>query len=506
LTPVPSPTGSRPSTPTGHGTAESGGGGRIEAGADDDEGMSDASSVALASKLKKKRKRTGAIVSDDERVDEDDRSAATTLAEAADAGGPDRKRERMTPAAATPTSSQALKPGKAGGGDELPRFKRKDKSREPSVAAGAAAAGSRAQTPPASQSTSTPAASERKTATPQPPAAAAATGSPAPAAAPAMPKIKLSISSAARAVSPLAGGSTPSGSVGHRSPKPPAVGLPPTGQPAILPPPPPLGAHIDFRLPLATRSLVPVRPAVAEPLPSLPLTQAEVADDFTQTKPPASQLLFATFLTHAEAFTRPVGEEDLAFLKGYKDEDTEPYVVPPLGQHYTHQFAEEDRLAALGQPYVPPAAGAPGAGPPNTSLDYPRLRKADFGFDPLESLAEEGLVDEARSLGPVSERVVGGLLDAKGEHLDRFQHSHLLPPPPSPPPPPPAAQQPSISTSMLGEASARGSSSGDRQVDGSLGRLEERMKKELQLVGLLGDEPVRPSPPRALSRLLLIHH
>lgn len=495
MTPVPSPAGSRPSTPT--------------AGANDDDGagdvLSDASSAVVtlaSSKLKKKRKRgVGAttIVSDDEpEGEEDDPSAAGRE--------PDRKRERGTPvaaaSAATPSSSsslQAHKPGKAGGGgDDLPRFKKKNQSREPSIAA--AVAGPRAQTPPittgalASQGgPSTPATgAERQTASPAPPAATAP-----------MPKIKLSISSAARAVSPLA---VPAGGTPGGSPAPAAMHT--TGPPAALVPVAPtppalLGAHIDFRLPLATRSLVPPRPAVAEPLPSLPLTQAEVVEDFTQVKPPASQLAFATFLSHAEAYTRAVGEEDLAFLKGYKDEDAEPYVVPPLGQHYTHQFAEEDRLAALGQPYVPPAAvvaGAPagsGAGLPNTSLDYPRLRKADFGFDPLESLAEESLVDESRSLGPVSERVVGGLLDARGERLDRFQHPGLglATPLPSIQPQPQPEQQPPLSLS--GQTTTGSGGGSDRQVDGSLGRLEERMKKELLLLGLLGDEPVRGILSRA---------
>lgn len=456
LTPIPSPA-SRPSTPQPVA----------------DSGESDASSLAL-SKTKNKRKR-GLVVSDND----DDQPLSAKLKGATPVG--QTVVVVKPPAVAASVGSTSRPPSEEPTSSSLPmpkfiKKKDKDKSREPSVTGATTAGGTSRATTPTPATLAGPS-STTKPSTPVPPTLEKKSATPGPAASvPVVPKIKLSISSAARAVSPLATtapASTPASAAAA------ATTPPPLAADADRLPPPPLGSHIDFRLPLATRSLVPPRPPIPDPLPPLPLTQVEVNDDFTQVKAPGTQLLFSNFMSSAEAYTRAVGEEDLAFLKGYKEEDVEPYVVPPLGQHYTHQFAEEDRLAAQGLPYVPPLAGTAAAGGVNRSLEYPRMRKSEFGFDPLEGLTEEGLVEE-RGMGPVSERVVGGLVDARGESLDEF------------------TLQASAGGGPLSSRSRReerrrmmeegGASERERTT---LGKLEDRLKGELQLVGLLGDEPVR---------------
>lgn len=48
------------------------------------------------------------------------------------------------------------------------------------------------------------------------------------------------------------------------------------------------------------------------------MNQSEVNEDFSHAKAPPTQVLFSTFWQGIEPYVRQLGEEDLAFLKGYK--------------------------------------------------------------------------------------------------------------------------------------------------------------------------------------------
>lgn len=178
-----------------------------------------------------------------------------------------------------------------------------------------------------------------------------------------------------------------------------------------------------------------------------------------------------------------------------QDEDTEPYVLPPLGKPYQQVWDEEDRLIAQSLP-VPiisstsPYRPNPNGGPVNKSLDYPRMSRKEFEYDSRE-LKEEDLVVEDKGAGPLTERVVSALLAAREEADAPIG---FLPP-------------------ASGEGSSSGGASGAKgmQVDQAAGQvgegawggpldpgperlgmgdMEARMRKELQAVGLLGEEEV----------------
>lgn len=70
------------------------------------------------------------------------------------------------------------------------------------------------------------------------------------------------------------------------------------------------GAAINFALPATT--LVPIKPPSIPPPPTAK-KQSEVCEDFSKAKP-GNQIQFNTFHIWAEAYLRPFGEDDLAFL------------------------------------------------------------------------------------------------------------------------------------------------------------------------------------------------
>jgi hypothetical protein len=185
-----------------------------------------------------------------------------------------------------------------------------------------------------------------------------------------------------------------------------------------------------------------------------------------------------------------------------QDEDTEPYVLPPLGKPYQQVWDEEDRLIAQGLP-VPiisstsPYRPNPNSGPVNQSLDYPRMSRKEFEYDSRE-LKEEDLVVEDKGAGPLTERVVSALLAAR-EEID------------APIGFPSASGEGSSSGGVNGAKGSQFDQAigevGERAWGGPLdpgperlgmGDMEARMRKELQAVGLLGEEEV--------SRLMRLLH
>ncbi|CDZ96272.1 Histone acetyltransferases PCAF/SAGA/ADA, subunit TADA3L/NGG1 [Phaffia rhodozyma] len=360
----------------------------------------------------------------------------------------------------------------------------------------------------------------------------------------ARPKIKL-INGSNRAISPLAtvsSSSTPRHKANSHSPCPTqdpsllATAVNPTSitssssssflhpNPSNLP-----GSNINFSLPSVTasngsavRTLVPPKPEIQKPMTPLPTTQSEVNEDFTQAKP-GTQLLFATFWQTAEGYVRPIGEEDLAFLKTYKEEDKTPFDVPALGRHYSEIWEEEDRLIELGLPLPDPSStggminspakiktedihsrqdqsmmdpngsrtpndanGATGlitsqGGPNgvNRSLDYPRMGRKTFHYNPRRDMKDEDLVHQDRGEGPLMERVLGGFLrvpraPSGGQRGVMFEENQM-----------------DEDDTPDRRTDDRTKSEVDQpSEDVGLGSLEDRVKKELMFVGLLGKQEV----------------
>jgi transcriptional adapter 3 len=166
----------------------------------------------------------------------------------------------------------------------------------------------------------------------------------------------------------------------------------------LQPPPGP-----DFSVPPST-SLLPPRPPIAAPANPSPSRPTEVSDDFSKCKPP-QQVPIGTYYASIEPWIRGIKEEDIGFLEWTADE-TEPYIVPKLGRHYTEVWEEED-MRLYGGPLPGGAPGRSGAGrneDGHVSTVAPQPK-----WDP-STLTEPDLVTEERGHGPLTERLISALL------------------------------------------------------------------------------------------------
>ncbi|WVW78405.1 hypothetical protein I302_100359 [Kwoniella bestiolae CBS 10118] len=232
---------------------------------------------------------------------------------------------------------------------------------------------------------------------------------------------------------------------------------PPT-EPSPTPPISGPSSHIDFSLPsVPVRPLVPPRPGVQKPMKPGPKKQSEVDEDFSNAKAP-SQVAFPTFWSGVEPYLRDVREDDLAML-GFKADAPEAFEIPARGRHYTEIWDEED------------------GNPPGTTsrMPVPNLRQQQIlqqsngpptlpRFVPTTELRDDTLVDEQRGLGSLTERVVAAVVGRLGfgDKKDKNEDKQ--------------------DTSALEAEMANREPAKVDVVD-----LEERMKKELKAVMLLGE-------------------
>ncbi|WWC67992.1 uncharacterized protein I206_101911 [Kwoniella pini CBS 10737] len=217
-------------------------------------------------------------------------------------------------------------------------------------------------------------------------------------------------------------------------------------------------SHIDFSLPsIPVRPLIPPRPGVQRPMKPRPKKQSEVDEDFSNAKAP-SQVAFPTFWSGVEPYLRDVREDDLAML-GFKADAPESYEMPPRGRHYTEIWDEED------------------GNPPGTTsrMAVPNLRQQQIlsqtngvqplsHFIPTSELRDEVLVEEQKGLGSLTERVVAAVVGRLGfgEKKPTIENRQDLL---------------VLEAEMMDREPAK--------VD--VVDLEERMKKELKAVMLLGE-------------------
>ncbi|KAI5476233.1 hypothetical protein MNV49_007933 [Pseudohyphozyma bogoriensis] len=205
--------------------------------------------------------------------------------------------------------------------------------------------------------------------------------------------------------------------------------------------PPAPGTAQAFYLP--SHHLAPPPPISVAPV-STPKKQSEVADDFSKAKP-GTQITHNSFHTWVDAYLRPFGEDDLAFLAP-KPEDIAPYLIPELGKHYLDRWEEEDSDTPVASTsYVSP-------------LEPPRLPRSR-----PDVLTEDALGAENVFLGPLSERLIAALaleegVDESVELSDKVDRDEELEP----------------QKSDVLDA-----------VD-----LEDRIKRELKFIGLVGEEEV----------------
>ncbi|WVR04668.1 hypothetical protein IAU60_001679 [Kwoniella sp. DSM 27419] len=219
--------------------------------------------------------------------------------------------------------------------------------------------------------------------------------------------------------------------------------------------------HIDFTLPPPpVRPLIPARPGVQKPMKPGPKKQSEVDEDYSNAKAP-SQIAFPTFWSGVEPYLRDVREDDVAML-GFKADAPESYEIPARGRHYTEIWDEEDG----NPPGTTPRFPVPNLRQQQQLQQQPNHAPLPLPhFVPSNELREEVLVDEHRGLGSLTERVVAAVVGRFGFGLsDKKQEVEKK-------------DSSALSDEMDGRDPAK--------VD--VVELEERMKKELKAVMLLGE-------------------
>lgn len=142
-------------------------------------------------------------------------------------------------------------------------------------------------------------------------------------------------------------------------------------------------------------------------------------------------------------------------------EDITPYLIPPLGKHYTERWEEEDSN-------LPIASTSSYASP----LEPPPLLRTR-----PEHLTEDSLGAENVSLGPLSERLVAAMAFVEeGEESDEGREGG-------------ERRVKMEDGERAGEGQAEGVVA-ERKVQLDAVDLEERIKRELRFIGILPDEDV----------------
>ncbi|GJN88461.1 hypothetical protein Rhopal_001427-T1 [Rhodotorula paludigena] len=211
--------------------------------------------------------------------------------------------------------------------------------------------------------------------------------------------------------------------------------------------PPAPGSASAFYVPSV--SLAPPRPPAVPPPPT-PKRQADVSGDFSNAKP-GQQIAHSTFTNWVDAYLRPFGEDDLAFLAA-KPEDMSPYLIPPLGKHYLDRWEEED------------TGGAPASGYYVSPLEppvLPRLRP--------DALTEDALQTENVFLGPLSERLMAALAVGGSSAAGALEDE---------------------GANGAGEGAGDDAAPPQPKLQLDAVDLEERVKRELRYLGVLPDEEV----------------
>ncbi|KAG0095503.1 Transcriptional regulator [Podila epicladia] len=176
----------------------------------------------------------------------------------------------------------------------------------------------------------------------------------------------------------------------------------------------------------------------------------EVQEDFSKVKV-ANQIPIQTFWTSMEPYFRQFTEADRAVLEEEGDQVT-PLLIPPLGKHYLDVWAEEERSL---MPFD-------GYNSRRNSVDSTKdilTSRNTVSSVPFE-LTEDNIDQDEVSCGPLTERIICSLISEEIDLKLVKQDDE------------PASQQ-TVQSHPRNYA-----------------ELEERVKRELRYIGLLGNEEI----------------
>ncbi|KAI9361317.1 histone acetyltransferases subunit 3-domain-containing protein [Pilaira anomala] len=118
--------------------------------------------------------------------------------------------------------------------------------------------------------------------------------------------------------------------------------------------------------------------------------------DFVRVKP-KDQVPIATFWTAMEPYFRNLTEEDRAFLLE-KSDNSKPFLIPPLGQYYAEQWAEEDQAIGFGLHTRTPS---------RQSIDHTPQHKLKYL---QREITDENLLQDDIGSGTLTERLLSSLV------------------------------------------------------------------------------------------------
>ncbi|KAG0374462.1 Transcriptional regulator [Mortierella sp. AD032] len=183
----------------------------------------------------------------------------------------------------------------------------------------------------------------------------------------------------------------------------------------------------------------------------------EVQEDFSKVKV-ANQIPIQTFWTSMDPYFRPFTESDRSVLEEQPEIDqVTPLMIPPLGRHYQEAWAEEDRSLL-------PFDGYESRRNSVDSIKEPTLSRNTVYSQPFE-LTDENIDQDEVSCGPLTERIICSLISEEVADAKDFAQ----------------------------EEEARGASPSPAAAQSNTrnyAELEERIKRELRYIGLLGNEEI----------------
>ncbi|KAG0335457.1 Transcriptional regulator [Podila horticola] len=176
----------------------------------------------------------------------------------------------------------------------------------------------------------------------------------------------------------------------------------------------------------------------------------EVQEDFSKVKV-ANQIPIQTFWTSMEPYFRQFTEADRAVLEEEGDQVT-PLLIPPLGKHYLDVWAEEERSLMPFEGYNSRRNSV------DSTKDILPSRNTVSNV-PFE-LTEDNIDQDEISCGPLTERIICSLISEEVDPKLVKQDDE-------------PASQPVVQSHPRNYA-----------------ELEERVKRELRYIGLLGNEEI----------------
>ncbi|KAI8391199.1 histone acetyltransferases subunit 3-domain-containing protein [Radiomyces spectabilis] len=177
---------------------------------------------------------------------------------------------------------------------------------------------------------------------------------------------------------------------------------------------------------------------------------------------PKDQVSIHTFWGAVDPLFRPLSEEDRLFLLE-KGDNVKPYIIPPLGRHYSQVWADEDKRYG-----IPPSLDENSF---NDSIS--QSSKKPFTKGSASTKRADAMMRGAHR-GNLIDRLLSSLVQE-----DIVDESSLLH---------------ESNTTHTPTEEAKGSGSGDLQVwpceSYDIINLEERMRRELRYVGLLSADEI----------------